>query len=145
MIPSADPARALALLALHRGRLFNEHRNYARAAQALPEAVRHFQHTGEGDNHAKALYALGRALLGLGDAHAARERLEHALTFIRSRLLTTLAGRDACGARQCYRRPRRCRGTPAHAEAIYAKLGDARVDDIQRRLATVNRADENST
>ncbi|HEX8627001.1 MAG TPA: NB-ARC domain-containing protein, partial [Catenuloplanes sp.] len=51
MVPSDDVGRVLALLALHRGRLFNQHHNFARAAQVLPEAVRHFQPTAEGDNY----------------------------------------------------------------------------------------------
>lgn len=143
MIPSAYVARVLALLALHRGRLFNQHRSFGRAAEVLPEAVRHFEHTGEGDNHAKALYAIGQAALGLGDVHAAWEHLTHALILfeadgsLRRRAETHAALASAIDDRD---------DAVAHlrsAEDIYTKLGDARVDDIRRRLAAMNVDDGN--
>ena len=144
MVPSDDVGRVLALLALHRGRLFNQHHNFARAAQVLPEAVRHFQPTAEGDNYAKALYAIGQALLGLGDAHDAQQRLDQALTLFKADCsLRRQAETHAVLASAIDDRE----GTVAHlraAEEIYTKLGDARVDDIQRRLATMNVEDGNT-
>ena len=135
LVPDEQLPRVLALLALHRGRAFNARAEFTSAARVLADAVRYFALSGEGDNHAKVLYALGMALCGIGDATAARERLLPALALfqadgsLRRQAETHTLLADACADDQDdVRKHLRA------AEKIYLELNDPRSFEISARL-----------
>lgn len=139
MVAEEQLPRVLALLALHRARVFNARGEYASAAALLPDAVRHFAKSGEGDNHAKVLYALGTALLGLGDAPAARERLQPALAlFEADGSLRRQAETHAALADADADDPENVRAHLLSADGIYRELGDPRSVDMSNRLRALD-------
>lgn len=127
--------RVMALLALHRARVFNARSEYTATAALLPDAIRFFAGSGEGDNHAKVLSAYGMALLGLGDTIAAREQLYTALDLFQADTsLRRQAETHALLADAYTGHPDEARAHLGRAEEIYRELDDPRRLHISARL-----------
>lgn len=154
MVPAGQLPRVLALLALQRGRVLFAQGHFSDAVATLDPALTYFGATSESDNHAKVLVVLGQALLGIGDTHAARQRLEAALAlFAGDGSLRRQAETEYLLVRVARTRWERCLaekadgGTDgdvdpsaeiAHLRAageLFVLLGDERIDVVRQRLA----------